>query len=196
MSCVQRLCHWSSPNYFSLSSAFLYSLPPICVPLYFVFTSHIYPPSRSPSAFCEQWWHHESRKDALRPAHPGWKDLPTSPAGCPHRTQQRSQLGPVMAFWPPGNAALYVILSAPQLNITNNNGNPWSGKSWGFHHEVAHLKIKIDQELTVLQAKNIMLALAPQKGIRKVSPGLESFLADLQDSCVFSTWDLPQTQAG
>lgn len=61
---------------------------------------------------------------------------------------------------------------------------------------MVHLKIKIDQELTVLQAKNIMLALAPQKGIRKVSPGLESFLADLQDSCVFSTGTCPRHKQG
>lgn len=81
----------------------------------------------------------------------------------------------------------FVILSVPLPLVTNYNGSPWSGKTWGFHHAMVHLKIKMNQKLTLLEAKNIMLALAPKKGIGEVSPGLECFLADLQDSCVFPT---------
>lgn len=82
------------------------------------------------------------------------------------------------------------------LNVTNINGNPWSGKTWGFHHALVHLKIKMNQKLTLLEAKNITLALAPQKGISKVSPGLECFLADLLDSCVLSTGTCPRHKQG
>lgn len=89
-----------------------------------------------------------------------------------------------------------MILGVPQLNVTNNNGNPWSGKAWGFHRAVVHLKIKMNQKLTLFEAKNIMLALVPQKGIRKVSPGLECFLADLQDSCVLPTGTCPRHKQG
>lgn len=89
-----------------------------------------------------------------------------------------------------------MILSVLQINVTNNNGSPWSGKSWGFHHAEVHLKIKMNQKLTLFKAKNVVLALVPQKGIRKVSPGLECFLADLQDSCVFSTGTCPRHKQG
>lgn len=65
--------------------------------------------------------------------------------------------------------------------------NPWSGKTWGFHHAVVHLKIKMNQKLTLLEAKNTVLALAPKQGIREVSPEPEYFLADLWDSYVFPT---------
>lgn len=79
----------------------------------------------------------------------------------------------------------FVTVNIPLLLVTSSNGNSWSGKTWGFHHAIVHLKIKMNQKLTLLEAKNIMLALVPKKGIREVSLGLEFFLADLQDSCVF-----------
>jgi len=61
---------------------------------------------------------------------------------------------------------------------------------------MVHLKIKMNQKLTLLEAKNIMLALAPKQGIREVSPGLECFLADLQDSCVFPTGSYSRHKRG
>lgn len=79
-----------------------------------------------------------------------------------------------------------MILSVLFLLVTNN-GNHWTGKTRGFQHGMVHLKIKINQKLTLLEAKNTMLALVPKKGVREVPPGLECFLADLQDSCVFPT---------
>lgn len=89
-----------------------------------------------------------------------------------------------------------MTLGVPLLLVTKNNGNPCSGKIWGFHHAVVHLKIKMNQKLTLLEAKNITLAPSPTKGIREVSPGLERFLADPQDSCVFPTGSCSRHKPG
>lgn len=142
---------------------------------------------QEPFLFCEQRWHHESRDDALHPAHPGQKDLPTSSStGYPHKTVRPAWIWDSILTSDKGCPS-FVILSIPLLLVTNNNGNSWSGKTWGFHHAIVRLKIKTNQKLTLLEAKNIMLALVSKKGIREVSPGLECFLADLQDSCVVPT---------
>lgn len=98
-------------------------------------------------------------------------------------TKQCCQLG---SFLTTGTPCLsLVMLSIPLILITINNGNSGSGKTWGFHHAMVHLKM--NQKLTLLEAKSVMLALAPKKGIGEVSPGLKCFLAGQQDSCVFPT---------
>lgn len=98
-------------------------------------------------------------------------------------TKQCYQLG---SFLTTSTSCLFpVMLSIPLLLITNDNGNSGSGKTWGFHHAMVHLKM--NQKLTLLESRSILLALVPKKGIGEVSPGLKRFLAGQQDSCVFPT---------
>lgn len=84
-------------------------------------------------------------------------------------TKQCCQLG---SFLTTGTPCLsLVMLSIPLILITINNGNSGSGKTWGFHHAMVHLKM--NQKLTLLEAKSVMLALAPKKGIGEVSHSAE-----------------------